>query len=158
MNKEEHSKLHKDKLGLDIPEDYFVNSKKDILKTVSTKAATKLVFGLKPVIAYSLAASLVLLITFSIWMRMSFSPLEHEVTDMETSELSVYSNDVLVSSLLIDDSEMEAFVDEYILEEIFVETELSELELEDAFMNSLFVEDSLVDDYVDKQLIENIIL
>ena len=68
------------------------------------------------------------------------------------------SEDVLISSLLVSDSEMDSFVDDYILNEVLYEAERSEQELENIFMNSLFVEDSLIDVYVDKNLIEKVVL
>ncbi len=49
-------------------------------------------------------------------------------------------------------------MDEFILNEIVVEAELSEQQLENIFINSLFVEDSLINSYIDKNLIENVVL
>ena len=157
-NTDHLAKFHKEKLGLDTPKNYFDKSKADILKAIPTNNNRRLVFGLKPLLAYPIAASLILMIAISIWMRNSISPIETQITDIEASEINISSDDYLVSSLLIDDSEIESFVDAYILDGIFVKTELSEIELEEAFMNSLFIEDSLIDDYVDDKLLENIIL
>lgn len=159
-NKENLTKLHKERLGMDIPEDFFSKSKADILGALPKNEVPKrTVFGLKPFIAYPIAASIVLLIGFTIWMQNDKTTINPTITNVETiNSFDVASDDFLVSSLLIDDDKMDAFMDDFIVNEILVEAELSEQQLDNLFINSIFIEDSLINSYLDKSLIENIVL
>ena len=151
---------HKEYLGMDVPDDYFSKSKKNILKSLPMKNEQKrTVFGLKPLIAYPLAASIVLLIGITIWLQNDPTDIEPKITNVKQMNSTDFnSDDFLVSSLLIDDADMDEFINEFILNEIIVEAELSEQQLENIFINSLFVEDSLIDNYIDKNLIERVVL
>ncbi|MDE3742096.1 hypothetical protein [Maribacter polysaccharolyticus] len=151
---------HKEYLGMDIPDNYFSISKNDILKSIPMeKEQKRTVFGLRPMIAYPIAASIVLLIGFMIWLQNDPSTIEPQTVNVEQmNSMDLYSDDFLVSSLLIDDADMDGFMDDYILNEIIVEAELSEQQLENIFINSLFVEDSMINGYIDKSLIENVVL
>ena len=59
---------------------------------------------------------------------------------------------------MISDTEMDNYLDRYILNKIVIETELYEQQLENIFINSVLIEDSLINNYIDKSLIENIVL
>ncbi len=159
-HKKELAQEHKDYLGMDIPDNYFSKSKNDILKRLPMENEKKrTVFGLKPFIAYPIAASIVLLIGITMWMQNDTTKINPKITNIETiNSFDIDSDDFLVSSLLIDDDKMDAFMDDFIMNEILVEAELSEQQLDNLFINSLFVEDSLINGYIDKNLIENIVL
>ncbi len=156
------SRLHKDKLGMDVPEGFFKKSKEDILNAVTKDEQPKQkVFWLRPMFAYPIAAALVLAIAITFWIQNNDIDINDKITNTEDMELlnSVLSqDDFLVSSLLIEDDDLDKFMDEFILNEIVVEAELSEQKLENIFINSLFVEDSLIETYLDKSLIENVVL
>lgn len=154
------TKLHKEKLGMDIPEDFFSKSKADILEAIpKIEDKKQTVFWLKPIIAYPIAASIVLLIGITIWMQNDTTDINPKITNVNEINLTDFdSDDFLVSSLLIEDENMDAFMDDFIVNEILVEAELSEQQLENIFINSLFVEDSLINSYIDKSLIENVVL
>ena len=154
------TKLHKEKLGMDIPEDFFSKSKADILEAIpKIEDKKQTVFWLKPIIAYPIAASIVLLIGITIWMQNDTTDINPKITNVNEINLTYFdSDDFLVSSLLIEDENMDAFMDDFIVNEILVEAELSEQQLENIFINSLFVEDSLINSYIDKSLIENVVL
>ncbi len=154
------TKLHKEKLGMDIPEDFFSKSKADILEAIpKIEDKKQTVFWLKPIIAYPIAASIVLLIGIIMWMQNDTTKINPKITNVETiNSFDIDSDDFLLSSLLIDDDKMDAFMDDFIVNEILVEAELSEQQLDNLFINSLFVEDSLINGYIDKNLIENIVL
>ena len=151
---------HKEYLGMDIPDGYFSKSKNNILKSLPMENEQKrTVFGLKPIIAYPIAASIVLLIGITIWLQNDPTNIEPKITNVkQMNSTDLNSDDFLVSSLLVDDADMEDFMDEFILNEIIVEAEISEQQLENIFINSLFVEDSLINSYIDKNLIENVVL
>ena len=154
------TKLHKEKLGMDIPEDFFSKSKANILDAIpKTEESKQTVFWLKPIIAYPLAASIVLLIGITFWLQNDITNVEQKITNIEKiNSMDINSEDFLVTSLLVEDEEINQFMDDFIMDEIIVDAELSEQQLENIFINSLFVEDSLINSYIDKNLIENVVL
>ena len=153
---------HKEYLGMDVPDDYFANSKNTILKSVQLKKEQKrTVFGLKPFIAYPIAASILLLVALTFWWLTTNNENNLEMMDVEVTvnpnEIGA-TDDFLVTSLLVDDADIDQFVNEYITNEIIVEAELSEQRLENIFINSLLIEDSVIHGYLDENLIENLVL
>ena len=68
------------------------------------------------------------------------------------------SDEFLVSSLFVEDSEMDQFVDAFLMKEIIIEVNNSEQKLENIFINSLFIDDSLIDNYTQNRILENMIL
>ncbi len=160
--KKDLAQEHKEFLGLDVPENYFSKSKENILKSLQMEDKQKqTVFGLRPFIAYPIAASILLLVAFTFWLQNNSNENNLQVTDVDAIETVNdigATDDFLVSSLLIDDSKLDQYIDDYILNEIVVEAEISEQQLENIFINSLFVEDSLINSYIDNNLIENVIL
>ncbi len=150
---------HKEKLGLKVPDGYFSRSKQEILTSIEKMDSPgRPIFGLRPAYAYPMAASLILLIGLLFWLQFADPGIETQLSDIETIDFDFPSEDILISSLFVNDSDMDSFVNEYFLNEVVLEAERSEQELENIFMNSLFVEDSLIDDYVDKNLIEKVVL
>ncbi|MBT8298109.1 MAG: hypothetical protein KJO52_07225 [Maribacter sp.] len=160
VHKKELAQEHKEYLGMDIPDNYFSNSKESILNSLPSENEQKrTVFGLKPYIAYPLAASFLILVGIFVWLQNDTPELNPKITNTEVIQsLTADSDDFLVPSLLIEDDKLEVFLDDFIVNEILVEAELSEQQLENIFINSLFVEDSLINNYIDKTLLENIVL
>jgi hypothetical protein len=156
------TKRHKDELGMDIPENFFSKSKEDILNKVITNETPKQkVFWLKPLIAYPIAASIVLAITLTFWTLRNNENITNDITNIE--EVPQFSSDLLeddflVTSLIIPEGQIEDYLDHYIANNIILEAELSEQELENIFINSLFVEDSLLNNYINESFIENLII
>lgn len=152
------TKRHKEKLGLDIPEGFFNTSKDSILNAVSENKKQTL-FTLKPIISYAVAASIILLLGLVYWLQNNGSQLNSDKNNTEEiSSLFLNSEDFLVSSLLIDDNNMDNFMDDFIVNNIIVEAELEEQALENIFINSIFIEDSIINTYLDESLIENVVL
>lgn len=160
IDKKELAQKHKEYLGMGVPDNYFSISKNNILKSLPMeKEQKRTVFGLRPMIAYPIAASIVLLIGFTIWLQNDPTTIEQQNANVEQiNSMDVYSDDFLVSSLLVEDADMDEFIDEIIFNEIIVDAELSEQQLENIFINSLLIEDSLINSYIDKSLIENVVL
>ena len=100
------------------------------------------------------AASLVFILALTIWLQSANN------TDIEDTsfELLFFSENHLINSLLVDDSEFETFADATLINEIIIKAEVSERKIDNLFLNYLFVEDSLIDIYTDKNFIETIIL
>ena len=156
------SKLHNDKLGMQVPDGFFEKSKADILESGKTQKEEKQkVFWLKPIYTYPIAAALVVALAITFWLNNDDSTTNNTITD--TDEMNVISlddleNDFLVSSLMVEDSDMDEFLNDYIVDEILVEVDKKEQEIDDLIINSLFIEDSLIDGYLDENLIENVFL
>jgi hypothetical protein len=142
---------HKDVLGTDIPEGYFKSSKKKILDLVKEETPKKQkVYRLQPRFRYAIAASVAVLLSVTIWLQVGDT--------IDANELHELSDDTLINSLFIEDTDLDTFTNDVLVSEVMVKAELSEQNLENTFINSLFVEDSLLDDYMGKSLLENMVL
>lgn len=156
------SRLHKEKLGMEIPENFFAKSKENILNKVIIPEKTKqTIFWLRPMIAYPMAVSIILAIALTFWMQNNDNQNTEQITNTEEVKLlnsDFNDDDFLISSLMVADSEMDTYLDSYIINKVMIEAELSEQKLENIFINSVLIEDSLINNYIDKSLIENIVL
>lgn len=159
--KSDITKLHKNYLGKEIPEDYFKKSKISILNAikedalVEQKPKKQLVFYLRPQFKFIAAAAILFLLTLSIWLQNSES--KNNFDDITIEELAL-EDDVLIKSLLVEDSDLDEFTDATLFNEVVVKAEIKEQKMDDLILNSLILEDSLLDNYMDKELVETIIL
>ena len=155
---DDFSKHHKEKLGTSIPEGYFAKSKLSILDKIKEQepkeVKKQLVFWMQPQFKYFAAASLVFLFGLTIWLQSS----KNVEIEQNNIELLSFSDEVLINSLMIEDSELDLFADNTLINEIVIKAELDEQKMDDLFINSLFVEDSLIDNYTDDKFLETIIL
>ena len=153
------SNHHKEYLGMDIPDNYFADSKASIMDLVSeektrphqVERSSKKevpVFYLRR--SFQIAASITLLIALTIGYQF--------LQTSESATFEVASDDVLIESLFVEEGSMNDFVESILVSEVVIEAEKSEQDLENIFINSLFVEDSLIDDYTKKSFMDNIIL
>ena len=156
------SKHHKKYLGTDIPEGYFVKSKMSILDKIKEEHVTEDViskkgklFWMQPQFKYIAAASLVFILSLTVWLQSSSNQNDLDIINIETL---AFSEDVLINSLLIEESEVDAFEDATLFNEVLVKAELSEQKLDNLILDSLFVEDTLLDDYINEGMFETIIL
>ncbi len=156
------SKHHKKYLGTDIPEGYFVKSKMSILDKIKEEHVTEEViskkgklFWMQPQFKYIAAASLVFILSLTVWLQSSSNQNDLDIINIETL---AFSEDVLINSLLIEESEVDAFEDATLFNEVLVKAELSEQKLDNLILDSLFVEDTLLDDYINEGMFESIIL
>jgi hypothetical protein len=148
------SSKHKEMLGFEKPEAYFSKSKKNILELLTTTETAKpKIFGLKPLFAYSIAASIILLIGLTFLLQMNTNK-----TVKNTTEFYFTSNESLLNSLLISDENVDHYMDQYILNDIIIASEVSNQKIENIFMNSLLIDDTAVDTYLDESIIENFLL
>jgi len=159
--KSDITKHHKNYLGKEIPEDYFKKSKSSILNAikedalVEQKPKKQLVFYLRPQFKFIAAAAILFLLTLSIWLQNSES--KNNFDDITIEELAL-EDDVLIKSLLVEDSDLDEFTDATLFNEVVVKAEIKEQKMDDLILNSLILEDSLLDNYMDKELVETIIL
>lgn len=102
-------KKHKKDLGLSIPEDYFAQSKKAIMLQVKEESKTsKLIFLNKKSMVWSVAAAVALLITVAV-----FNPFASGVNELE--------NDILLASVVAEDSDVDELLEDYINDELLIE-------------------------------------
>lgn len=153
-------KKHKEILGMDVPENYFANSRAGLMKKVpDSTGTTQQVFYMRPVFRYAIAAMVVLMVGLGISLTLiSDSNSEVPISNVENLELAqMEDEDIIITSLLVGDESLEVFLDQYLLDGVLVKAELNEQEFDDVFMNSLLVKDSLLDTYIDDHFIDDII-
>ena len=158
--KDDVFKHHNKYLGTQIPEGYFAKSKSSILNKINEdikikKTKKQLVFWMRPQFKYMAAASLVFILCLTVWLQ---SSNKTDVLEETNFELFAFSDTILIESLLVDESEIDAFTDATLFNEILVKAEISEQKLDNLVLDSLILEDSLLNDYIDYGLIETLVL
>lgn len=150
---------HKGYLGTDIPEGYFAKSKLSILDKIQkeeviaeTPVAIKKqkVFWLQPQFRYIAAASVVFILSLTIWLQNA----DNNRVEENNVELLSFNDDVLINSLFLEDDELEAYANNTLINEIVIKAELSEQKMDDLILDSMILDDSLSED----KFIETIIL
>lgn len=125
-------KAHAEDLGLDIPEDYFSKSKNEILAQVRAENGGKVIplYGNK---LFWAAAAIVLLIVTTVFQTNSVPALDEiptivsdtieqlNTTELANKDAETQENDILISSLFVEESEIDEFVDNYMLKEALFE-------------------------------------
>ncbi|WP_159950674.1 hypothetical protein [Polaribacter septentrionalilitoris] len=140
------SKHHKDYLGTTIPEGYFVKSKLSILEKIKEEEGTevpkkKKIFWMHANFKYAVAASLVFILSLTIWLQSSNTSNETQVQ----VELLSFNDDVLINSLFVEDDELEAYAKTTLINEVVIKAELSEQKMDDLILDSMILDDSLSD-------------
>lgn len=151
-NRTEH---HKEYLGTTIPEGYFKQSKRSILNKVKEEQQKEVpkqakVFWLQPRFRYAVAASLLFLLSLTIWLQNA----NNDQLEDNNIELLSFNDDVLVNSLFIEDDELETYTNTTLMNEVVIKAELSEQRMDDLILDSMILDDSLSED----KFIETIIL
>lgn len=153
------TKSHRDLLGMDVPKGYFSNSKEEILKAVSKpEKKTTRVFVLKPILKYSIAATVVIILGLTFFFRLQTKPIVPYTNTLDNTRSVILEEDpTLINSLFINNEEMDAFLDSYVMNEIMIKIQESELDFDNILINSLMIDDSSLDNYIDESLLENIV-
>ena len=124
---------HEEDLGFKVPSNYFSNSQKDLLEKVNSGERSKLIVFSKRNIGWSIAAAVALLITLNVFKTGGLSGIEeietivsdtlnqHQNSHLAYEEKTSAEDDMLVSSLFIDDSEIDNFIDSYVLDDMMQE-------------------------------------
>ncbi|GAA3644067.1 hypothetical protein [Flavivirga jejuensis] len=122
--------LHSNELGLGIPENYFSKSKQEILsKVLDKKEKEKPIFFLRKSFVWYAAASIILLIAITLIkpnrglqindiqtiVLDTIKQLDPEKITDKTNVLS--ESDILITSLFIEENNIDEFIDNYVLEE-----------------------------------------
>ncbi len=121
--------VHTKDLGFDIPQDYFSKSKIEILEKVGNEDKGKLVSLYSNKIFWAAAAAIALLIAISIY-RTSLVPqidaiptiVSDTIERLNTEGLvnvdaELGERDILITSLFVEETEIDEFVNNYMLEE-----------------------------------------
>lgn len=160
------SKHHKDYLGTSIPKDYFAKSKLSILDKIKEDAKNEntikelpkkqLVFYMQPLFKYIAAASLVFLLSLTVWLQNANKNVD-DFNNIHIESLA-FEDAILTASLLVEDEDIDAFTDATLFNEVLVKAELKEQNLDNLILDTLILKDSLLDEYIDDKFIETIIL
>lgn len=146
LNDEKLTKIHKEDLGLKVPEDYFYQSKNEIFSKVLHKKQPKLILFYRKRIIWTMAAAIALFFGLKIYNQYSYSKMNQipmavsDIIDqLETGNsplvlsdtnpgikddnlngknIMLKESDVLVKSLFVEDTEIDEYVVNYMLEDI----------------------------------------
>jgi len=140
MNDDELNKIHSDSLGLTVPENYFSESKNRILDKVLAEKEPKTIPFYKKTTTWLVAATVSLLIGLSVCNKYATQD-EREISNQLTDSVAqidnenaattiqnnnnpipnynlTAENDILVSSLFVEDKEVDEYITNCILEDI----------------------------------------
>lgn len=99
-------KIHKKDLGLSVPDDYFEKSKNSILsETIGQNKKGKIIFLSKKMYIWSAAAVIALLFVLAV-----YNPFDNVGYELE--------NDILIASIIEEESDIDDLLDEYVNEEL----------------------------------------
>ena len=128
-------KTHEEELGLNVPIDYFSNSKHDILNQVSNSKVK--VLYTKRNFLLPIAAAVALIITLTVFKPSVFSSFNNvpaivsdTISKFNTKNLADENNllsveDVSVAALFVEDDKIDEFVDNYVLEDVIKDASIS---------------------------------
>jgi anti-sigma-K factor RskA len=105
-------KKHKSDLGLSIPEGYFSKSKQAVLEKTVFEKQQKVIPLYRNIYAWSSVAVVALLFTLAI-----YNPLT------SSNELE---NDILIASLIVEDSDVDQLLEDYMNDELLTDEIFSE--------------------------------
>lgn len=140
--------IHGKELGLGVPDDYFSKSKNDILDSVFHKRESKVVPLFRNKTMWFAAAGLALILALSVFKPSVFSGINDtpliiadSIDQIRKSDFKkdafYFEEDILLTSLFIDDSEIDDYVDNYIIEETLIDEYIDHFLLDDLFGESM---------------------
>jgi len=141
-------KMHTEELGLGMPEDYFVKSKIDVLDKVFYEKKSKVIPLFRNKAMWFAAAGIALIVALSIFKPVTLSTV-NEIPSVITDTVDQIRNfdlnnakffiedDILVASLFVDDSEIDDYIDNYIIEEIIIDEYIDHFLLDDLTGDSM---------------------
>ena len=150
LNKNNTDEIHTKELGFTIPEDYFKTSKNEILNKISTEKESKLNFFNKRRVVWLAAASIALLITFTLFKPNTFTIIKnvptivsdslHKIQDGNLIDQYFTSEEnVILTSLFIDEAHIDSYVASYIAEDILIDEYLDNYILDEIMNDELIL-------------------
>jgi hypothetical protein len=123
--------MHSEELGFQVPEDYFSKSKMEILAKVSNQKEQRFnIFSRKRII-WSVAATITIIVALTVFKPNALTSFDNvpvivsdTINHLQNNNLAqgeFKEDDILISSLFVPDSEIDEFVDDYVLEELVYE-------------------------------------
>ncbi len=123
--------MHSEELGFQVPEDYFSKSKMEILAKVSNQKEQRFnIFSRKRII-WSAAATITIIVALTVFKPNALTSFDNvpvivsdTINHLQNNNLAqgkLKEDDILISSLFVPDSEIDEFVDDYVLEELVYE-------------------------------------
>lgn len=127
--------MHSEKLGFQVPEDYFSSSKLEILEKVSNQKEQRFgIFSRKRII-WSVAATIAIILALTVFKPNAFPAIDEipaivsdTIDQLKTNGLAqdeLEESDILITSLFVSENEIDEFVDNYVLEELVYEEVLA---------------------------------
>ncbi|MFD1294069.1 hypothetical protein ACFQ5N_09505 [Lutibacter holmesii] len=149
LNNNNIDKTHSKELGFSTPNNYFETSKNEIFHKVSVKNKPKRILLNKTNVVWLAAASIALLITFTLIKPTTFSSLKnvptivsdslHKIQDTNLMDQYFSSEDnIILTSLFVDDENIDNYVAQYIVEDILI----------DEYIDSYIVDEMMNDELI----------
>jgi hypothetical protein len=160
LDDEKLTKIHKEELGLDIPEGYFAQSKSDILKKTNTNTGFTLNRVLKKTTVYKMVASIVVILGIGMYFQFASTTIAN--TNVSPIVESGSSNEINQSLVQSDSNQDNKNSDTTISNPIkHIEHQKSKVDNvvqneNDILVKSLFVEEAEVDKYIESSILEEI--
>lgn len=130
LKDKETAKKHSKELGMSVPSNYFQNSKKRILESIIEEKSVAHISNKKAKYTWiAVAATIAVLISVTIFNEVIFktattnivSDTLNNIKNTEFNEENLVllnSDDIMVTSLFVEDSKLDEFIDAHVLEEI----------------------------------------
>ena len=142
-------KKHKNDLGLSVPENYFSTSKNELLTKIVSEKKSKVIQLYQKKIIWFVAAGITLLITLTVFKPNVFpnintNPLivldtidKFQNLDLVFNIFTTDKQDITVASLFMDDTEINNYITNNIIEEILIDEEIDSFMLENILNEAL---------------------
>lgn len=161
LENEKVADKHQNNLGFKIPENYFETVNEQILNSNKPKERKVIsFFKTNKWLVSSVAASIAFLVLFNFMNNSKEFENKNVIaveSNLEMDSVNVQS-DAILSSILVEDSAINDYMDSYLLEELVIKDILANiLYFENATLATLFIEESTVEDYIESYVIEDLI-
>lgn len=141
-------KVHKEQLGLGMPEGYFETSKKEILSKTSEKKKVKVISLYKNKMIWFVAAGIALVFSLTVYNNQTMNTIK-DIPEMVLDTLNfdenlnlamdyMYEEDVLISSLFMDDENVGDFVNNAFIQDITADAYLDDFIVDELMTDDLF--------------------
>lgn len=141
-------KVHIEQLGLGMPEGYFETSKKEILSKTSEKKKVKVISLYKNKMIWFVAAGIALVFSLTVYNNQTMNTIK-DIPEMVLDTLNfdenlnlamdyMYEEDVLISSLFMDDENVGDFVNNAFIQDITADAYLDDFIVDELMTDDLF--------------------
>lgn len=127
--------MHSEKLGFQVPKDYFSKSKIEILEKVSNQKEKSYGFFSRKSIVWSVAATIAIIVALTFFKPNALPSIDKipaivsdTIDQLKSNGLAqdeLKENEILITSLFVSDNEIDEFVNDYVLEELVYEEVLA---------------------------------